>query len=130
VLAPGIKRVRETASFGMEGKDREEIINLVTLLAVRNPRTRDDMQRIYTEIFRAVLAAPFEDKAKWDAVVEAMKAAGKWPEDEPSDFEGYKKPFWVRTPCCWSRPDAGPFASCTCAISRRALPHLAWRPGK
>jgi hypothetical protein len=91
VLAPGIKRVRETASFGPEGKDREDIINLVTLLAMRNPRTRDDMQRIYTEIFRAVLAAPFEDKAKWDTVVEAMKAAGKWPEDEPSDFEDYKK---------------------------------------
>lgn len=90
-LAPGIKRVRETASFGTDGKDREDVINLVTLLAVRNPRTRDDMARIYTQMFRAMLAAPFEDKAKWEAVVEAMKAAGKWPEGEPSDFEGYKK---------------------------------------
>ncbi|MGQ0682531.1 hypothetical protein [Bradyrhizobium sp.] len=91
VIAPGIKRVRETASFGEEGKDREDIVNLVTLLAVRNPRTRSDMEKVYTEIFWAMLAAPFEDKAKWEAVVQAMKTAGKWPEDEPSDFEGYKK---------------------------------------
>jgi Protein of unknown function (DUF4238) len=91
VIAPGVKRVRETASFGENGKDREDIINLVTLLAVRNPRTRADMQKVYTEIFRAMLAAPFEDKAKWEAIVDAMKAVGKWPEDEPSDFEGYKK---------------------------------------
>src|ERR1700730_7576558 len=41
VIAPTIKRVRETASFGKDGQDREGIINLVTLLAVRNPRTRE-----------------------------------------------------------------------------------------
>src|SRR4051794_14841879 len=40
VIALGIKRVRESATFGEDGKDREDIINLVTLLAVRNPRTR------------------------------------------------------------------------------------------
>jgi hypothetical protein len=91
VIAPGIKRIRETATFGEEGKDREDVINLITLLATRNTRTRRDMQKFYTEIFRAILAAPFEDQAKWEAVVEAMKAAGKWPEDQPSDFEGYKK---------------------------------------
>ena len=38
-----------------------------------------------------MLAAPFEDQAKWESVVEAMKAAGKWRKDQPSDFEGYKK---------------------------------------
>jgi Protein of unknown function (DUF4238) len=91
VIAPGIKRVRETASFGENDKYREDIINLITLLAVRNPRTRADMQKVYTELLRAMLAQPFEDKAKWESIVEAMKATGKWPEDEPSDFEGYKK---------------------------------------
>jgi hypothetical protein len=91
VLAPGIKRVRETASFGEGGKDREDVINLVTLLAVRNPRTRADMQKLYTDIFRAMIAMPFEDPARWDAVVEQLKAAGKWPEGAPVDFEGHKK---------------------------------------
>ena len=45
-ISPAIKRVRETASFGENGRDREDIINLITLLAVRNPRTRHDMERL------------------------------------------------------------------------------------
>jgi hypothetical protein len=53
VIAPGIKRVRETASFGENGKDREDIINLITLLAVRNPRTRKDMEKLYTGLLQA-----------------------------------------------------------------------------
>ena len=35
IIAPAVKRVRQTASFGKDGEDREDIINLVTLLAVR-----------------------------------------------------------------------------------------------
>jgi hypothetical protein len=91
VIAPGIKRVRETASFGENGKDREDIINLIALLAVRNPRTRNDMDKLYTELFQAMVAMPFEDPARWDAVVEQLKAAGQWPEGAPVDFEGHQK---------------------------------------
>jgi hypothetical protein len=90
VLAPGIERVRETASFGEEQKDREDIINLVTLLAVRNPRTRTEMEKLYTDIFRAMVAMPFEDPARWDAVVGQLKEVGQWPEGAPIDFEGHK----------------------------------------
>jgi hypothetical protein len=91
VIAPGIKRVRETASFGDKGTDREDIINLITLLAVRNPRTRDDMEKLYTELLQTMVAMPFEDAARWDAVVEQLKATGQWPEGAPADFEGHKK---------------------------------------
>jgi hypothetical protein len=63
VIAPGIKRVRETASFGENGKDREDIINLITLLAVRNARTRNDMNKLYTELFQAMVVMSFEDPA-------------------------------------------------------------------
>jgi hypothetical protein len=65
VIAPGIRRVRETASFGDNGKDREDIINLITLLAVRNPRTRNDMEKLYTELLQTMVAMPFEDAARW-----------------------------------------------------------------
>jgi hypothetical protein len=91
VIAPGIKRVRETGSFGESGKDREDIINLIALLAVRDPRTRNDMDKLYTELFQAMVATPFEDLARWDAVVEQLKAAEQWPEGAPVDFEGHKK---------------------------------------
>jgi hypothetical protein len=70
VIAPGIKRVRETASFGASGENREDIINLITLLAVRNPCARHDMGKLYTELLQAMVAMPFEDPARWDAVVE------------------------------------------------------------
>ena len=90
-IAPGIKRVRDTASFGKNGKDREDIINLIALLAVRNPRTRNDMGKLYTELMQAMVAIPFEDPARWDAVVEQLKAVGQWPEGADADFDGYKK---------------------------------------
>jgi Protein of unknown function (DUF4238) len=56
VIAPGIKCVRETASFGENGKDREDIINLIAILAVRNPRTRNDMGKLYIADLRHALA--------------------------------------------------------------------------
>src|SRR5215813_3574148 len=37
-IAPGIKRIRETASFGENRKDREDAINLIALMSLRNPR--------------------------------------------------------------------------------------------
>ncbi|MBR1130956.1 DUF4238 domain-containing protein [Bradyrhizobium iriomotense] len=90
-IAPAIKRVRETASFGQAGQDREDIINLVTLLAVRNLRTREGIEQIETDLLRAILVEPFKDPKRWDAVVEQMKAAELWPEGEPTDFDGFKK---------------------------------------
>jgi hypothetical protein len=65
VIAPAIKRVRESASFGENGKDREDVINLITLLAVRNPRSRNDIEKMHTELFQAMIAMPFEDPRRW-----------------------------------------------------------------
>jgi hypothetical protein len=75
VIAPAIKRVRETASFGKNGADREDIINLLTLLAVRNPRTRKEMGDLYTQIIRAMLLMTFEKKSG-GRLVQQQKAAG------------------------------------------------------
>lgn len=91
VLAPAVKRVRETASFGKGGQDREDIVNLVTLLAVRNPRLREGIERLETDLLRAMLIMPFEDPKRWEAVVEQMKEMGHWPDGESTDFEGFKK---------------------------------------
>jgi hypothetical protein len=91
VIAAGITRVRETASFGESGKDREDIINLVTLLAVRNPRTREFMHNFYTDILRTMVAMPLKDPKRLEAVVQQMKAEKMWPEGAPFDFEGHKQ---------------------------------------
>jgi hypothetical protein len=91
VIAPAIKRVRQSGNFGEDGEDREDVINLITLLAVRNPRSRADMTRIYTNLFQAMVVLPFEKKERWEEWVGQMKAAGKWPAAKPADFEGHKK---------------------------------------
>ena len=91
MIAPTIKRVRETGSFGSDGEDREDIINLVTLLAVRNPRTRDGIQRVETEVLRSMLVGHYKDQKRWDAEVEQMKALKQWPENQPADFEGFRQ---------------------------------------
>jgi hypothetical protein len=91
VIAPGIRRIQENASFGESGVDREDLINLVTLLAVRNPRTRGAMNKVYTDLIQGIVLITFEKKERWETVVEAMKTAGDWPTDKPADFEGHKK---------------------------------------
>jgi hypothetical protein len=48
------------------------------------------MEQVHNGLFQAMVAMPFEDKARWETVVEAMKATRKWPKDKPVDFEGHK----------------------------------------
>lgn len=90
-IAPGIKRTRDTASFGKDGKDREDIINLIALMALRNPRSRKEMGELYSQLARAMLLLTFEEKGRWEGWVEEEKKTGKWPQDEPADYEGYKR---------------------------------------
>jgi hypothetical protein len=91
VIAPAIKRIRETASFGENGADREDAINLITLLAVRNPRTRKEMGRLYTQLIQAMLLLTFEKEERWETWVQRQKAAGAWPQGQPADFKDHKK---------------------------------------
>jgi hypothetical protein len=91
VIAPGIARIREKASFGENKVDREDLINLVTLLAMRNPRTRAAMNKLYTDVIQGMVLATFEKKERWETMVEAMKVAEKWPKDKPADYEGHKE---------------------------------------
>ena len=90
-IAPGIKRIRENASFGENGKDRDDAINLIALMALRNPRSRKDMGELYSQLVRAMLLMTFEEKARWEAWVEDRKKASQWPQDKPADYEGHKQ---------------------------------------
>jgi hypothetical protein len=47
--------------------------------------------RAGVERARAMVAMPFEDPKRWDAVVEQLKVIKQWPEVAPTDFEGHKK---------------------------------------
>lgn len=90
-IAPGIKRTREAASFGESGKDRDDIVNLIALMALRNPRSRKDMGELYSQLVRAMLLMTFEEKGRWEAWVDQQKKARQWPEDKPADYEGHKQ---------------------------------------
>ena len=90
-IAPGVKRIRETASFGEDGKDREDVITLIALMALRNPRSRKDLGELYSQLVRAMLLMTFEEKGRWQAWVEEQKKTGQWPQDKPADYEGHKQ---------------------------------------
>jgi hypothetical protein len=90
-IAPGIKRTREAASFGENGKDRKDIVNLIALMALRNPRSRNDMGELYSQLVRAMLLMTFEEKWRWEDWVEVQKRTGQWPQDKPADYEGHKQ---------------------------------------
>jgi hypothetical protein len=90
-IAPGIERIREAASFGENGKDREDIINLIAVMALRNPRSRKDMGKLYSQLVRAMLLMTFEEKGRWEAWVQEQKKTGQWTQDKPADYEGHKQ---------------------------------------
>jgi hypothetical protein len=90
-IAPGIKRIRQSASFGEDGRDREDAINLIALMALRNPRSRKDVRELYSQLIRAMLLMTFQEKARWEHWVEDQKKSGQWPQDKPADYVGHKQ---------------------------------------
>jgi hypothetical protein len=92
-IAPGIQRVGADASFGKDDVDRADLMNLVTLLWVRNPRKRKELDVRASALMHSKLEQALSSKETWEAAVEKMKADGFWEKDKPADYEGTKKEF-------------------------------------
>lgn len=92
-IAPGIQFVGKEASFGKDNVHRSDLINLITLMWVRNPRKRKELDTRVSEVMMENLKDVFSSKEKWEAAVEMMKADGFWEKDKPADYEGTKKYF-------------------------------------
>jgi len=75
-------RIRESNSFAVE-EDRLLVLNLVALLASRNPRTRGTMDRFMGDVFKSMAEIMVSTKERWETFQEQARASGnKGGEDE------------------------------------------------
>lgn len=85
-LAPALQRVIESRSLKDED-DRAYLLNLIALLAVKNPSHRDVMRDFVARISKQMMAMALSTPEIWEAQVEGAKAAGYMPQDAPTDYE-------------------------------------------
>jgi hypothetical protein len=90
VIAPALQRVRTDGTF-KDPSDREDVINLITLLVVRNPRKRENIDLLMGDLLQLMLDMSLESKERWEGQVAQMKKYGTWPKDAAADYEEYKK---------------------------------------
>ncbi len=88
-VAASIARVCERASF-TDHDDRANILNLIGLITLRNPRQRDNLNDFQRRIARAVMEIALETPERWEGQVAQAKAAGYMPADAETNYESMK----------------------------------------
>jgi hypothetical protein len=88
-LAPALSRTIESRTLA-DGEDRELVLNLIGLLAIRNPRHRANFAGFQNRLFKTVLNLALSTKEVWESQVQRMRAAGYLAEDAPTDYEQIK----------------------------------------
>lgn len=85
--------------------DLAVVLNLVTLLAVRNPRFRSNMAGFMDRIYRSIGEIIFSDEKRWESTKRQMRASGhEVPADVPFEqMQDFIKrgEFEVVTPTSW-----------------------------
>lgn len=73
-----IEAIRRVAASGeFAGEDRNLVLNLMALLAVRSPEQREAMREFHEEIAKRIMDLTLADKRRWEGQMSRMKAAGK-----------------------------------------------------
>lgn len=65
-------------------------LNLMGLIATRNPTTRRQLTRAAERVTRGLLQKSLESKQAWEAAIVEMKAAGALDVSLPADFERHR----------------------------------------
>lgn len=66
------------------------ILNLVGLMAMRNPRLRETMQSFEDRIFKHVAQAMVATPERWNGVVQQVRESGTLTREHPVDYETMK----------------------------------------
>ncbi|ENE5432525.1 DUF4238 domain-containing protein [Pseudomonas aeruginosa] len=72
--ATALRSVAEGADFA--GENRETILTLLGLLAVRSPQMREHMRQFHEEIAQKVMSIALATKERWESQVEQMRVDG------------------------------------------------------
>ena len=73
-VATAIRNVAESHRF--EGNDRNAILNLITLLAIRSPQQRENIRQFEEQLMKQVLGLSLATKERWESQLSQMKKAG------------------------------------------------------
>ena len=73
-VATAIRNV--SASHKFEGEDRNAILNLIALLAVRSPQQRENWRQFEERIMKRILGLSLATKERWGSQMRQMKKAG------------------------------------------------------
>lgn len=89
-VAPALSRIIKEGSIKNE-EDRDWILNLIVLLAIRNPRIRENVgdfqEKILKDMAKMMVATP----ERWASQMEQMKADGHLSGDPDIGYEGMKE---------------------------------------
>lgn len=70
-----------------DGDDRSYILNLIALIAVKNPRVRANADRFRKRIMKTVMDLAISSPEIWDSQIRKAKAAGFIKPDADTDYE-------------------------------------------
>lgn len=87
-VAAAIRNVEQSHRF--EGADRNAILNLVALLAVRSPQMREQMREFEERVMKQLLGLTLATKERWEGQMRQMKASG-YEVDDSLSYEDMKK---------------------------------------
>lgn len=73
-VASSLLRIRQTLAF--DGKDRECILNLIALLAVRSPEKRENWRKFQADIAERITDLSLATKERWESQKAKMKKDG------------------------------------------------------
>jgi hypothetical protein len=88
-VVEGVKRISLAKSIA-DGRDLNLIVNLITLLAIRNPRMRKTFSGFLDRTYKIMGQLTVQTKERWDGVTRRMKKAG-YKVDEDIPYEQMKK---------------------------------------
>ena len=77
-LAPALRRLRQAKEFPEE-KDFSRVMNLICLLAIRNPRTRRNIERPISDVLRRVGQLSLSTEDRWRQIERQMIEEGSEP---------------------------------------------------
>jgi hypothetical protein len=87
-LAPALARTNVSGGFQNEG-DRALILNLIGLLALRNPQWRERMRQFHEEVSRGIMDIALSSKEIWESEDKKAREAGHVT-GEPISYEEMK----------------------------------------
>ncbi|GAB4343134.1 MAG: hypothetical protein Kow0089_18720 [Desulfobulbaceae bacterium] len=86
--AIALKNVQE--SLELEGKNKEYILNLIALLAVRSPEQRENTRQFTAQLAEKIMDLSLATKERWESQLAQMKADGYEPDGDLS-YEDMKE---------------------------------------